>query len=51
MLKNYSWDICGQEDYTMIQHEINVLRDTYKNVKVIELHNKGKVISIMVEVY
>lgn len=35
-----------------VQHKINVIRDTYENVNVVEVHNKdGQVIAIMVEVY
>ncbi len=50
--KNYIWDICRQEDYMQVQNEINVLRSTYDNIKVIEVHNKdGQVIAIMTEVY
>lgn len=52
MIKNYTYEINGQEDYKMAQHEINVLRDTYENVNVVEVHNNdGQVIAIMVEVY
>lgn len=52
MIKNYVWDINGQEDYMQVQNEINVIRNTYENVKTIEVHNKdGQVIAIMVEVY
>lgn len=50
MIKNYTWDICRQEDLIQVYHEIEILRDTYKAVKVTEVHNKGEVIVIMVEV-
>ncbi|WP_346913789.1 hypothetical protein [Clostridium sp.] len=49
-VKNYVWDINGQEDLMQVYHEIEVLRDTYREVKVTEVHSKGEVISIMVEV-
>lgn len=50
--KNYTWDINGEEDYMQVQHEIDVLRSTYKNVKVMEVHNKeGQVVAVMMEVY
>lgn len=39
------------EDYIQVYHEIEVLKNTYKNIKPIEIHNKDRqVIAIMVEV-
>lgn len=50
--KNYTWDICGMEDYMQVYHEIDVIRDIYENINVVEVHNKyGQVIAIMLEVY
>lgn len=39
------------EDYMQVYHEIDVIRDIYENIKVIEVHNNGQVIAIMTEVY
>lgn len=40
------------EDYMQVQHEIDVIKSTYKESKVIEVHNKdGQVVAIMLEVY
>ena len=50
--KNYSWDISNMEDYKMVMHEIDVIKTTYKESKVIEIHNNdGQVVAIMLEVY
>lgn len=49
--KNYSWDINGEEDYMQVMHEIDVIKSTYKESNVIEVHKYGQVIAIMMEVY
>ncbi len=53
MIKNYTYEINGQEDYKMAIHEIEVLEDTYgiTNVSSYETYAKGKgCILIRVEV-
>ncbi|WP_346874218.1 hypothetical protein [Clostridium sp. UBA5988] len=52
--KHYMFEVNGSEDYWMIQHEINVIRDNYKDKSVhnIEIEDKyGQVVAIMLEVY
>ena len=44
MIKNFTYEINGQEDYEMTLHEIEVLRDTYgiSNVSSYETYVIGK---------
>jgi len=50
--ENYTWDICNMEDLMQVYYEIDIIRDTYENVNIVEVHNNdGQVIAVMLEVY
>ncbi|MEG1142004.1 MAG: hypothetical protein RSE41_06125 [Clostridia bacterium] len=52
MIKNYVFDINGQEDYEMAQHEIQLLREQHNNFSTVEVVDANRnVVAILLEVY
>jgi hypothetical protein len=52
MIKNYVFDINGQEDYEMAQQEIQLLREQHNNFSTVEVVDRDRnVVAILLEVY
>ncbi len=52
MIKSYTWDIRGQEDYEMAQREIKLLREQHCNFSTVEVVDRDRnVVAILLEIY
>ncbi|GEM_PF-1294050 len=52
MIKYYTYEINGQEDYKMALHEIELIRQQYKNISTVEVVDRDRnVVAILLEVY
>ncbi|GAA0768657.1 hypothetical protein GCM10008908_09270 [Clostridium subterminale] len=52
MIKNYTWDINGQEDYKVALKEIELLREQHCNFSTVEVLDRDRnVVAILLEVY